>query len=197
MKTHINIKLYTKIIPGSPMPPKNYKKYTNKKSSQTISSANLGHAKYLFIVESPSKCAKIEHFLGAEYCCISSKGHIRTIEGLKSIDTKETFVPTFTIINEKREHVEEMTKIISRFSKSNVFIATDDDREGEAIGWHICVQFGLPIETTKRVLFHEVTKDAIQLCVKNPVLINMNVVHAQHARQVLDILVGYKISPYL
>ena len=197
MKTHINIKLYTKIIPGSPMPPKNYKKYTNKKGSQTISSANLGHAKYLFIVESPSKCAKIEHFLGAEYCCISSKGHIRTIEGLKSIDTKETFVPTFTIINEKREHVEEMTKIISRFSKSNVFIATDDDREGEAIGWHICVQFNLPVETTKRVLFHEVTKDAIQLCVKNPVLINMNVVHAQHARQVLDILVGYKISPYL
>ena len=92
MKTHINIKLYTKIIPGSPMPPKNYKKYTNKKSSQTISSANLGHAKYLFIVESPSKCAKIEHFLGEEYCCISSKGHIRTIEGLKSIDTNSTYL---------------------------------------------------------------------------------------------------------
>ena len=90
-----------------------------------------------------------------------------------------------------------MNKIISRFSSSNIFLATDDDREGEAIAWHICMQFDLPIETTKRVIFHEVTKDAIQSCVKNPTKVNMNLVHAQHARQVLDILVGYKISPYL
>ena len=80
---------------------------------------------------------------------------------------------------------------------SNIFLATDDDREGEAIAWHICMQFNLPIETTKRVIFHEVTKDAIQSCVKTPTIVNMNLVHAQHARQVLDILVGYKISPYL
>jgi len=196
MKTHINIKIHNNIIQGSPMPPKYYRKYPNKKSNE-IKSDNLGVAKYLFIVESPSKCAKIEHFLGVEYCCIASKGHFRTIEGLKSIDTKETFTPTFTLINEKREHVSKMKDIISRFSKTNIFIATDDDREGEAIGWHICMQFDLPIETTKRVIFHEVTKTAIQECVKKPILLNMKLVLAQHARQVLDMLVGYKISPYL
>ena len=178
------------------MPPKVYKKYTKKSSSASTVAINT-HAKYLFIVESPSKCAKIEHFLGEEYSCIASMGHFRAIGGLKSIDTKNTFEPTFTIIDEKKDHVAQMTKIISRFSSSNIFLATDDDREGEAIAWHICMQFNLPIETTKRVLFHEVTKDAIQSCVKNPTKVNMNLVHAQHARQVLDILVGYKISPYL
>jgi DNA topoisomerase-1 len=176
---------------------KNVYKNTKKKHSSHIISTNMGHAKYLFIVESPSKCAKIEHFLGEEYCCIASKGHIRSIDGLNSIDTASTFSPTFSIIDEKREHVNQMEKIISGFSASNVFIATDDDREGEAIAWHICIQFNLPLETTKRVLFHEVTKDAIQSCIKTHTLVNINLVHAQHARQVLDILIGYKISPCL
>jgi len=179
------------------MPKKSYSNNKKAKSSPQIMSSNLGQAKYLFIVESPSKCAKIEHFLGEEYCCIASKGHFRSIDGLKSIDTSSTFSPTFSIITEKREHVKQMEKIIAGFSSNNVFIATDDDREGEAIAWHICIQFNLPVETTKRVLFHEVTKDAIQACIKTPTITNMNVVHAQHARQVLDILVGYKISPCL
>jgi DNA topoisomerase I len=196
MKTHINIKLYNRLIPGSPMPPKYYKKNFKNKNTTSVELINT-EAKYLFIVESPSKCAKIEHFLGNDYCCIASKGHIRTIEGLKSIDTKDTFTPNFTIINEKREHVEKMKKIIERFSKTCIFIATDDDREGEAIGWHICMEFGLPIETTKRVIFHEVTKNAIQECVKTPTILDMKIVYSQHARQVLDMLVGYKISPDL
>ena len=80
------------------MPPKVYKKYTKKSSSASTVAINT-HAKYLFIVESPSKCAKIEHFLGEEYCCIASMGHFRAIGGLKSIDTKNTFEPTFTIID--------------------------------------------------------------------------------------------------
>lgn len=179
------------------MPPKFYKKTAKIKSTSTILSTNIAQAKYLFIVESPSKCAKIEHFLGEEYCCIASKGHFRAIEGLTSIDTKNSFQPTFSIIDEKKDHVKQMEKVISRFSSSNIFLATDDDREGEAIAWHICIQFDLPVDTTKRVIFHEVTKDAIQSCIKTPRIIDMNLVHAQHARQVLDILVGYKISPTL
>ena len=104
------------------MPPKkffkksSFPKSTKPKKEQSI---NL-NAKYLIIVESPSKCSKIEGFLGNEYCCIASKGHIRTIEGLKSIDTKNTFEPTFSIIDEKKGQVEFMRSIISRFSKPKV-----------------------------------------------------------------------------
>jgi DNA topoisomerase-1 len=184
------------------MPPKFYKKkFTTTKPGSNQSSkpmsSNLATAKYLIIVESPSKCAKIEHFLGDDYCCIASKGHIRSIEGLKAIDTKKSFEPTFTFISEKERHIENMRKTISMFSKPNIILASDDDREGEAISWHICKIFDLPIETTKRIIFHEVTKNAIIDAVKKPTLINMNLVQAQHARQVLDIIVGYKISPYL
>lgn len=186
----------------SRMPPKFYKKksYPNssfKKKSHEIQSANLSTATRLIIVESPSKCAKIEQFLGTDYVCIASIGHFRSIDGLKSIDTKNTFVPTFFIIDEKKGHVEKMRRVISMFSPSCVLLATDDDREGEAISWHICQVFGLPVETTPRILFHEITKNAVIKAVQTPVKINMNLVHAQHARQVLDIVVGYKVSPYL
>jgi DNA topoisomerase-1 len=174
------------------MPPKYYK----KKSTPSVLSKNTS-ATFLIIVESPSKCPKIEHFLGEDYCCIASKGHIRSIDGLKSIDTKNSFEPTFSIIDEKKDHVEAMRKIISNFQKQNIILASDDDREGEAIAWHICQIFDLPVETTKRIIFHEVTKQAIIDAVQKPIIINMNLVRAQHARQVLDIIVGYKISPYL
>ena len=103
------------------MPPKSYKKTFNNKNSNSEESVNRD-AKYLFIVESPSKCAKIEHFLGQDYCCIASKGHIRKIDGLKSIDTKDTFTPTFTIIDEKREHVKKMRKIIEMFSPKTIYL---------------------------------------------------------------------------
>ena len=179
------------------MPPKFfYKKQTAVIKKQRTEDINP-NAKYLIIVESPSKCTKIESFLGIEYCCIASKGHIRTIDGLKSIDTKESFEPKFSIIEEKANHIHSMRSVISKFSKENIILASDDDREGEAIAWHICEVFNLPIHTTKRILFHEITKNAICEAVKKPTLINMNLVKAQHARQVLDILVGYKISPFL
>jgi len=156
-----------------------------------------GSAAYLVIVESPSKCEKIESYLGSQYCCIASKGHIRTIDGLKAIDIKNNFEPIFTLLEDKKAHVEWMRTTINRFSKNNIIIASDDDREGEAIAWHICQVFELPIETTQRIIFHEVTKPALLEAVKSPTKINMDLVKAQHARQVLDILVGYKISPYL
>ena len=182
------------------MPPKPYYKKKIGPSSKTKPAFNLSQysgAKYLVIVESPSKCNKIEHYLGHDYRCIASKGHIREIEGLKNIDTKHNFHPTFTIIPEKSEHVEQMRQIIDQFSKSDILVASDDDREGEAIAWHICQVFGLPIETTKRIIFHEITQPAILTAVANPVRINMNLVYAQHARQVLDMVVGFKVSPLL
>lgn len=183
------------------MPPKKFfkKPFTNyKKSGTTKTPCRMNeNAQYLIIVESPSKCTKIEHFLGEDYCCIASKGHIRTIDGLNSIDTKGNFEPMFSIIEEKKNHIEFMRTIIEKFSKNNIILATDDDREGEAIAWHICKLFDLPVETTKRIIFHEITKQAICNAVKEPTTVNMDIVHAQHARQVLDVIVGYKISPYL
>lgn len=179
------------------MPLKTFKKYNKKSNASTVESSNITSAKYLIIVESPSKCAKIESYLGLNYCCIASRGHIRTVNGLKSIDTKGDFTPTFSIIPEKKDHIESMRGIIKMFSKKNILLATDDDREGEAIAWHICEMFDLSVEDTDRILFHEVTKAALVESVKNPVKINLPLVKAQHARQVLDIIVGYKISPFL
>ena len=177
------------------MPKKFYKKYTKKSITKT--SDNLSSATYLIIVESPSKCAKIESYLGLNYCCIASKGHIRGINGLRSIDTKGSFEPNFTDLSEKKDHIVFMKQIVAKFSKENIILATDDDREGEAIAWHICEIFNLPIETTQRIIFHEVTKNALLKAINAPTTVNLDLVKAQHARQVLDVIVGYKISPIL
>jgi DNA topoisomerase-1 len=183
------------------MPPKFYKKKTAAKStgSSTYGDIQGEHtdAIYLVIVESPSKCAKIESYLGSNYRCIASKGHIRAIDGIKNIDTKNGYAIKFSIIDEKKDHITFMRNCISGFSKQNIILATDDDREGEGIAWHICDLFDLPIESTKRILFHEITKPALLKAIQNPILLNMDLVRAQHARQVLDILVGYKVSPFL
>jgi DNA topoisomerase-1 len=179
------------------MKPKFYKK--PKYSAANVQPFTTTAA-YLIIVESPSKCKKIEEYLGSEYCCIATKGHIRNIEGLKSIDIKSgngSFVPTFTLLKDKVDVVTHMRDVISHFNASNIYLATDDDREGEGIAWHICEEFGLNIKTTHRIIFHEVTKPALVYAVKNPVKLNMQLVYAQHARQVLDVIVGYKISPFL
>jgi DNA topoisomerase-1 len=90
-----------------------------------------------------------------------------------------------------------MKTMIAKFPKEKILLASDDDREGEAIAWHVCEIFGLSIETTTRIKFHEVTKNALVNAVANPTIINMDLVHAQHARQVLDIIVGFKVSPFL
>ena len=100
------------------MSKKIYKKYTKKQITKP--SDNLSSATYLIIVESPSKCAKIESYLGTNYCCISSKGHIRSVNGLKSIDTKDTFEPQFTELAEKKDHIVFMKQTISKFSKENI-----------------------------------------------------------------------------
>ncbi len=172
------------------MPPKK----TVKSSSKSI---KVGVDGYLVIVESPSKCKKIEEYLGAAYRCISSKGHFREIGGLKNIDTKHDFKCSYRIIETKEDHVAWMRSIISTYLGDNIFLASDDDREGEAIAWHICDEFGLDVATTKRIVFREITCAAIQAAVSNPRHIDMNLVAAQHARQVLDLVVGYRISPAL
>uniref|UniRef100_A0A6C0ATH4 DNA topoisomerase n=1 Tax=viral metagenome TaxID=1070528 RepID=A0A6C0ATH4_9ZZZZ len=174
------------------MPPKFY-----KKKAQVFTMSKPDSAKYVIIVESPSKCKKIEEYLGQEYYCIATKGHIRHIDNLKSIDIKDTFTTRFSILEEKKEHVEEMRKILNQFPKQNIYLASDADREGEAIAWHICEVFDLSYETTQRIIFHEVTKPAILKAIREPTTINMNLVHSQIARQVLDIIVGYTISPFL
>ena len=175
------------------MPPKIYK----KKYSESEHVFEKGDAKYLIIVESPSKCKKIEGFLGSQYKCIATKGHLREIDGLKSINIKGNFEITFSNVAEKEAHIKNMKKIINQFPNTHVYLATDDDREGESISWHISQLFDLPAETTPRILFHEITKPAIEESLKNPTRINQKLVYAQQARQVLDIIVGYKVSPFL
>lgn len=152
---------------------------------------------YLLIVESGSKCSKIESYLGDRYKCIACNGHIRTIEGLQSIDIKNDYAVTYVVDKEKKAHVDKMRAIIAEYPKENVIIASDHDREGEAIAWHICEVFDLPVATTRRIVFHEITKPAIIAAVANPATIDMNLVKAQQARQVLDMLVGFRISPVL
>lgn len=149
----------------------------------------------LVIVESPAKCKKIEEYLGNGYKCIASFGHITKLNGIESIDISNNFSPIFSIDTKKIQQIEKIKKAIT--NSSEVLIATDDDREGEAIGWHICQQFKLNVNTTKRIIFNEITKSALQKAVSNPLTLNLDLVHAQQARQILDVLVGYKISPIL
>lgn len=153
--------------------------------------------KKLLIVESSSKCGSIETYLGPNYKCISCNGHIRTLDSMKSIDTKNNFETRYKVDPEKKAHIKKMLATISTFPKQNIILATDHDREGEAIAWHICEVFDLPPETTNRIVFHEVTKAALLKAIENPRTIDMNMVRAQQARQVLDLLVGFSISPLL
>jgi len=188
-------------------PTKSYKK--NNKNSVTktqvmlplpffdTSDKNKSFTNYLIIVESPSKCKKIEEFLGKNYKCIATKGHLREIEGLKSINTKGEFEIQFNITHSKKKHIENMREIIAEYHYTNIFLASDDDREGEAISWHVCELFHLPIDITPRIVFHEITENAVRHAIENPRTTDMNLVKAQHARQILDMIIGFKISPYL
>ena len=149
----------------------------------------------LVIVESPAKCKKIETYLGAGYKCMASFGHLRSLNDLKSVDIKNNFKPTFQIASGKHQQITKLRKAIKEASE--IILAADDDREGEAIAWHICQIFDLPVETTKRIIFHEITQTALKRAISQTTTINMNVVHAQQARQILDIVVGYTLSPIL
>jgi DNA topoisomerase I len=149
----------------------------------------------LVIVESPAKCQKIESYLGPGYKCIASYGHLQQLNSLNDIDISNNFKPKFIPIDTKRQQINKIKQLVSQ--SNEVVLATDDDREGEAISWHICQLFDLSITNTKRIIFHEVTKPAITKAINNPTTLNMSLVNAQLGRQILDLIVGYKISPVL
>ena len=150
----------------------------------------------LVIVESPAKCKKIEEYLGPGYKCIASFGHLRELPSLKNIDINNQFTPTYTISDNalKKKQIELIRKEIKKADE--VILASDSDREGEAIGYAIIELFNLPL-TTKRIVFNEITEKALQEAIKNPTIIDMDMVHAQQARQILDLLVGFKVTPTL
>ncbi len=150
----------------------------------------------LVIVESPAKCKKIESYLGAGYKCVASFGHIRELgKGLECIDYNNNYSPTFKIASGKGKYINNIKKYMNKCSE--VVLATDDDREGEAIAWHLCKVLKLSVDTTKRIIFHEITKPALKKAITNPTRIDMNTVYAQLARQVLDKMVGFTLSPVL
>jgi len=151
----------------------------------------------LVIVESPAKCKKIESYLGPGYKVIASFGHLRNISNLTDIDVNNNFKTKYSVIQEELK-LKQIEKIRLEITKADdVIIATDDDREGEAIGWHICDLFDLSLTNTKRIIFHEITEPAIQSAISHPKRINMDLVNAQQTRQILDMLVGFTISPIL
>ena len=156
--------------------------------------------KNLVIVESPAKAKTIEKYLGKDFHVLSSVGHIRSIvkktkDGTPPIDVANNFFAVYEIDPEKKKVITELKKNVKAVGKDNVWLATDEDREGEAIAWHLCKVLDLPVETTKRIVFHEITKDAITNAIKNPRTVDMNLVQAQQARQILDRLVGFELSP--
>ena len=156
--------------------------------------------KNLVIVESPAKAKTIEKYLGKDFHVLSSVGHIRSIvkktkDGTPPIDVANDFFAVYEVNPEKKKVITELKKNVKAVGKDNVWLATDEDREGEAIAWHLCKVLGLPIETTKRIVFHEITKDAITNAIQNPRTVDMNLVQAQQARQILDRLVGFELSP--
>lgn len=151
--------------------------------------------KNLVIVESPAKAKTIEKFLGKDFKVMSSYGHIRDLKKKElSIDTK-TLQPDYEIPAEKEKLVKELKK--NAHDADKIWLASDEDREGEAISWHLCEVLGLDEEKTSRIVFHEITKPAILEAIKHPRHIDMNLVNAQQARRVLDRLVGFKLSPVL
>ena len=154
--------------------------------------------KTLVIVESPAKCKKIQGFLGPGYIVKASFGHIRNIDkkrGLSAIDMDNNYAPKYSIISEKMKYIKDLQKHAK--NAKEVIIASDLDREGEAIGFHLIKVLKLSLENTKRIVFNEITKTAIQSAIQNPRALDMDLVNAQQARQVLDYIIGFDISPVL
>lgn len=155
-------------------------------------------SKNLVIVESPAKAKTIEKYLGKDFTVLSSIGHIRGIakktkDGTPPIDVKNGFKTVYEVDPDKRKVITELKKAVK--TADTVWLATDEDREGEAIAWHLCEVLSLDPKTTKRIVFHEITKDAITQAIKQPRTVDMHLVQAQQARQILDRIVGFELSP--
>ena len=153
-------------------------------------------AKNLLIVESPAKAKTIEKILGEDFEVKSCYGHIRDLaKGDMGIDVANKYKPTYIVPEDKEKVVKELKSIAKK--SGEVWLATDEDREGEAISWHLCEVLGLDPKKTKRIVFHEITKPAIQKAVLSPRTVDMNLVNAQQARRILDRIVGFELSPVL
>ena len=157
--------------------------------------------KTLLIVESPSKCKTIEKILGPAYMCVATCGHIRDLAIRADLSNlpdviSSSWCPPYTKSSKKIPHIRNIQTALSNCN-GTVILATDADREGESIAWHVCQLFNLPVETTPRIVFKEITQSAIHTALKNPGRIDMNIVHAQQARQVIDFIIGYGVTPLL
>ena len=153
-------------------------------------------AKNLLIVESPAKAKTIEKILGEDFEVKSCYGHIRDLEKSDmGIDLNNNFEPRYIVPEEKQKVVKELKSIAKK--SGEVWLASDEDREGESISWHLAEVLGLDPKTTKRIVFHEITAPAIKKAVQNPRIINMDLVNAQQARRILDRIVGFELSPVL
>ena len=153
-------------------------------------------AKNLVIVESPAKAKTIEKYLGADFKVVSSYGHISDLPDKElGVDVKRNFLPKYTVSSDKKKLVSELKTLAKK--SNTVWLASDEDREGEAIAWHLSNVLELQKENTKRIVFNEITKTAIQHAIEHPRQIDQNLVDAQQARRVLDRLVGYELSPIL
>ena len=157
--------------------------------------------KTLLIVESPSKCKTIEKILGPAYMCVATCGHIRDLAIRADLSNlpdviSSSWSPPYTKSSKKMPHIRNIQTALSNCNGS-VILATDADREGESIAWHVCQLFNLPVETTPRIVFKEITQSAIHTALKTPGRIDMNIVRAQQARQVIDFIIGYGVTPLL
>ena len=153
-------------------------------------------AKNLLIVESPAKAKTIEKYLGKDFKVKSSYGHIRDLDkGTKGVAIENDFEPSYVVSPEKTKVVKELKSAVKKVSE--VWLATDEDREGEAISWHLCEVLGLDPQTTKRIVFREITKSAILKAIETPRLVDQGLVNAQQARRILDRLVGFELSGVL
>ncbi|UFX82635.1 type I DNA topoisomerase [Candidatus Absconditicoccus praedator] len=171
-------------------------KSTTSKTTTSKKSTKPSKGKNLVIVESPAKSNTIKKFLGNEWAVEASMGHVVDLpkKGF-GVDIDNNFKPEYETMPDKKKTVNNLKKLVKSYEK--IWIATDEDREGEAIGWHLINVLNLKKEDTPRIVFHEITKDAIQEAVKNPRTIDENLVSSQQARRILDRLVGFKISPVL
>lgn len=152
--------------------------------------------KNLVIVESPAKAKTIKKYLGKGYDVVASMGHVRDLpEKRLGVDIKKNFSPKYEIIKGKKEFVEELKKKAEKFD--NILLATDPDREGEAISWHLAYILGLDLDNKNRITFNEITKSGVDTGIKSPRTVDIDLVDAQQARRILDRLVGYKLSPFL
>jgi DNA topoisomerase I len=152
--------------------------------------------KNLMIVESPAKAKTIEKYLGADFIVKASYGHVRDLtKGNKAIDIEGGFLPKYEVLEDKEKIIDELRKLSDK--SEHIWLATDEDREGEAISWHLAEVLGIELKDAQRVVFNEITKKAIQKAIEKPRLIDINLVNAQQARRVLDRIVGFQLSPIL